>query len=49
LSKPFQKNVPDGRLFPVEFTVEKLLDVVDSLMEENNGGFYDWAGKALPF
>ena len=49
LSKPFQKNVQDGRLFPVEFTVEKLLDVVDSVVEENNGGFYDWAGKALPF
>ena len=49
LSKPFQKNVQDGRLFPVEFTVEKLLDVVDSVVEENNGGLYDWAGKALPF
>lgn len=49
LSKPFQKNVQDGRLFPVKFTVEKLLDVVDSVVEENNGGFYDWAGKALPF
>lgn len=49
LSKPFQKNVQDGRLFPVEFTVEKLLNVVDSVVEENNGGFYDWAGKALPF
>mmetsp|Transcript_1228 Transcript_1228/g.1681 ORF Transcript_1228/g.1681 Transcript_1228/m.1681 type:complete len:374 (+) Transcript_1228:73-1194(+) len=49
LSKPFQKNVQDKRLFPVEFTVEKLLDVVDSVVEENNGGFYDWAGKALPF
>ena len=29
-----------GRLFPVEFTVEELLDVVDSVVEENNGGFY---------
>ena len=49
LSKQFQKNVQDRRLFPVEFTVEKLLDVVESVTEENNGGFYDWAGKALPF
>eukprot|EP00559_Dactyliosolen_fragilissimus_P006719 CAMPEP_0184870646 /NCGR_PEP_ID=MMETSP0580-20130426/38265_1 /TAXON_ID=1118495 /ORGANISM="Dactyliosolen fragilissimus" /LENGTH=338 /DNA_ID=CAMNT_0027372845 /DNA_START=211 /DNA_END=1227 /DNA_ORIENTATION=+ len=49
LSKPFQKNVQDGRLFPVEFTVKQLLDVVDSMEEKNSGGFYDWAGKALPF
>ena len=49
LSKPFQKNVKDGRLFPVEFTVGKLLDVVVSMTDENTGGFYDWAGKALPF
>ena len=49
LSKPFQANVQKSRLFPVEFTVEKLLDVVDCVEEVNTGGFYDWAGKALPF
>ena len=49
LSKPFQANVQKSRLFPVEFTVEKLLDVVDRVEEVNTGGFYDWAGKALPF
>ena len=49
LSKPFQANVQKSRLFPVEFTVEKLLDVVGCVEEVNTGGFYDWAGKALPF
>jgi NAD(P)-dependent dehydrogenase (short-subunit alcohol dehydrogenase family) len=49
LSKPFQGNVQDGRLFPVDFTVGRLLDVIDSMQEEHSGGFYDWAGKALPF
>lgn len=49
LSKPFQKNVKVGRLFPVDFTVDSLLAVVDSLSDDNNGGFYDWAGKAIPF
>lgn len=49
LSKPFQKNVKEGRLFPADFTVNSLLNVVDSLSEENTGGFYDWAGKALPY
>ena len=49
LSKPFQKNVADGRLFPVEFTVAQLLTVIDSMTEKNSGGLYDWAGKAIPF
>lgn len=49
LSKPFQKNVKEDRLFPVEFTVDKLLAVIESMGDQNTGGFYDWAGKALPF
>ena len=49
LSQPFQKNVADGRLFPVDFTAKQLLDVIDSMKDEHSGGLYDWAGKALPF
>lgn len=49
LSKPFQGNVQKGRLFPVDFTVDQLLQVIDSMEEENSGGLYDWAGKAIPF
>jgi NAD(P)-dependent dehydrogenase (short-subunit alcohol dehydrogenase family) len=49
LSKPFSKGVPEGKLFPVDFTVEKLLGVIDSMTDENSGGLYDYAGKAIPF
>lgn len=49
LSLPFQKNVAEGRLFPVEFTSNQLLDVVDSMKDGHSGGLFDWAGKALPF
>ena len=49
LSKPFQGNVQDGRLFPVDFTASQLLDCIDSLDESKSGGFYDWSGTALPF
>jgi len=49
LSSPFQGNVMEGRLFPVDFTVGRLLDVIDSLEGANSGGLYDWSGKALPF
>ena len=49
LSKPFHKNVKDGSLFPVDFTVTQLLSLIDSMQEENSGGFYDWSGKAISF
>merc|ERR1719410_1325238 len=37
LSKPFQKNVKADRLFPVEFTSNRLLDVVDCMQEIHSG------------
>jgi len=49
LSKPFQQNVRDGRLFPADFTVQQLLAVVNCIDEGHSGGFYDWSGKSLPF
>ena len=49
LSKPFQKNVQKSRLFPVDFTVNSLLNVIESMDDANSGGLYDWAGKAIPF
>jgi len=49
LSKPFQKNVKEDRLFPVDFTSGRLIDAVDCMKEEHTGGFYDWSGTALPF
>jgi NAD(P)-dependent dehydrogenase (short-subunit alcohol dehydrogenase family) len=50
LSKPFQsKNLKEGFIKPVDFTVGKLLDIVDSMNEESSGGFYDWSGQALSF
>lgn len=49
LSKPFQSNVKQGSLFPVDFTVTQLLNVIDSMQDEHSGGFYDWAGQALSF
>ena len=49
LSKPFQANVKKESLFPVDFTVNQLLSVIDSVHAENSGGLYDWAGKSVSF
>eukprot|EP00568_Trieres_chinensis_P010550 CAMPEP_0183308042 /NCGR_PEP_ID=MMETSP0160_2-20130417/19704_1 /TAXON_ID=2839 ORGANISM="Odontella Sinensis, Strain Grunow 1884" /NCGR_SAMPLE_ID=MMETSP0160_2 /ASSEMBLY_ACC=CAM_ASM_000250 /LENGTH=368 /DNA_ID=CAMNT_0025471785 /DNA_START=53 /DNA_END=1159 /DNA_ORIENTATION=+ len=49
MSEPFRKGAKVGGVFPVDFTVNRLLDVVDGMEEKHSGGFYDWAGRALPF
>jgi len=49
LSKPFQGNVREDRLFPVDFTAERLIDAIDCMEVEHTGGLYDWSGTALPF
>jgi NAD(P)-dependent dehydrogenase (short-subunit alcohol dehydrogenase family) len=51
MSKPFQtKALRDkGLVFPVDFAVGRLMDVVDGMEEEHSGGFYDWAGQCIPF
>ena len=51
MSKPFQTKMmrEKGLVFPVDFTVSRLLDIVDAMEEENTGGFFDWSGQAIPF
>lgn len=49
LSKPFQGNVPEGKLFTPEFSAEKLLTVIDGLTPGDNGRLFDWAGEQIEF
>jgi len=49
LSKPFHTNVKPSKLFPMEYTIKQLLAIMDVLMEEQLGGFYDYAGQAISF
>ncbi len=48
LSKPFQGNVPDGRLFTPAQSAGYLLDVIEGLGPADSGGVFDWAGKPVP-
>ncbi|PKA61954.1 (-)-isopiperitenone reductase [Apostasia shenzhenica] len=48
LSKPFQKSVPPDKLFTREFSVQKLLSIIDSAKRSDNGKFYAWDGKEIP-
>ncbi len=49
LSKPFQGNVPEGKLFTPEFSAEKLLSVIDGVGPKDSGNLFDWAGKQIVF
>ena len=49
LSQPFQKNVPPGKLFPVEHTVNLLSKVISGLEQKDSGEFFSWDGSRLPW
>ena len=49
LSQPFQKNVPPGKLFPVEHTVNLLSRVISGLEIKDSGEFFSWDGTQLPW
>ena len=49
LSAPFQKNVPPGKLFPVEHTVDLLSKVIEQTTIKDSGKFFSWDGSELPW
>jgi NAD(P)-dependent dehydrogenase (short-subunit alcohol dehydrogenase family) len=49
LSEPFQRNVPEGKLFTPAFTAGKLLAVLDGLTPEDSGGFFAWDGSPIEY
>ncbi|MEO1575694.1 MAG: SDR family NAD(P)-dependent oxidoreductase [Pseudomonadota bacterium] len=48
LSAPFQRNVPDGKLFTPDYSAERLLAVINALSAKDSGGVFDWAGERVP-
>lgn len=49
LSRPFQANVPEGKLFSADFVAERLLAVIAERTPEDTGQFYAWDGKLIPW
>ena len=47
LSKPFQSQVPDGKLFTPEQSAGYLLDVMDQADVNYTGKVYDWQGEEV--
>ena len=49
LSKPFQGNVPEGKLFTPEFCAQRLIEVIDRLEPKDSGGLFAWDGQKIEF
>lgn len=49
LSRPFQRNVPEGKLFAPEFVAERLLAVLDGLTPDDSGGFFAWDASRIEY
>lgn len=49
LSKPFQKNVPTGKLFSAQFSAQCLLQYLPRLHTEQSPHYIDWQGKPIPW
>ncbi len=49
LSRPFQARVPAAGLFSAERAARQLLEVIDGLGADDNGGFLAWDAKPIPW
>lgn len=49
LSRPFQANVPEGRLFSRQRAVRQLLDVLAGVEMKDSGRFFAWDGSEIPW
>ncbi|WP_448567940.1 SDR family NAD(P)-dependent oxidoreductase [Thalassotalea ganghwensis] len=49
LSKPFKKNVPQGKLFTPEFVAKRLLEIVVNSPLDNQLSYIDWQNDTIPW
>ncbi len=45
----FTRNYPQHKSVPAEEAARNLVNVVESLTPADTGGFFDWAGKTVPW
>lgn len=47
LSKPFQANIKEDKLFTAEFAVTKLIEVINKVTPRDSGRCFAWDGKEV--
>ena len=48
LSKPFQRNVADGKLFTAAYATSEMLDVISNVTPRDTGKIFAYDGKEVP-
>jgi len=49
LSEPFQRNVPNNKLFNPDFAAAKLMNVIDKITTADSGKVFAWDGSEIPY
>ncbi len=49
LSQPYQRNVPEGKLFSAERSAHQLAAIIDGAGENDHGRFVAWDGSDIPW
>ncbi|MGC9404375.1 SDR family NAD(P)-dependent oxidoreductase [Vibrio genomosp. F10] len=49
LSKPYQKNVPEHKLFTPQYVAAQLASMIETTTSEDTGKFYSFDGKEIPW
>ena len=49
LSKPFQTNVPEGKLFDADDVARQLLSIIERSTPQESGRFFAYNGEELPW
>lgn len=49
LSKPFQRGVPEGKLFTPQFVADRLVALLDTIPSTGSLQYLDWDGQPIPF
>jgi NAD(P)-dependent dehydrogenase (short-subunit alcohol dehydrogenase family) len=49
LSQPFQRGVPEQKLFTPDHAAARMLDVLAGLKPEDSGQLFAWDGERIPF
>ena len=47
LSRPYNTNVPDDKLFTPDFVADRLFEILKGLPNDGELSFLDWQGKNI--
>lgn len=49
LSQPYQRGVPEQKLFTPDYAAEQMLKMLNGLRPEDSGNLFSWDGEKIPF